>query len=38
MADYVIRATAAEGQIRAFAATPRDLTEAVVWLRLLWDG
>lgn len=28
MADYVIRATAAEGQIRAFAATTRDLTEA----------
>ena len=27
MADYVIRATAAEGQIRAFAATPRDLVE-----------
>ena len=27
MADYVIRATAAEGQIRAFAATTRDLTE-----------
>ena len=27
MADYVIRATAADGQIRAFAATPRDLTE-----------
>ena len=25
MADYVIRATAAEGQIRAFAATTRDL-------------
>ena len=28
MADYVVRATAAEGQIRAFAATTRDLTEA----------
>ena len=27
MADYVIRATAADGQIRAFAATTRDLTE-----------
>lgn len=27
MADYVIRATAAQGQIRAFAATTRDLTE-----------
>ena len=27
MADYVIRATAAEGQIRAFAATTRDLVE-----------
>ena len=27
MADYVIRATAAEGQIRAFAATTRDLAE-----------
>ncbi len=27
MADYVIRATAAEGQIRAFAATTRDLME-----------
>lgn len=27
MADYVIRATAGEGQIRAFAATTRDLTE-----------
>ena len=29
MADYVIRATAADGQIRAFAATTRDLTETV---------
>ena len=28
MADYVIRATAADGQIRAFAATTRDLVEA----------
>ena len=27
MADYIIRATAAGGQIRAFAATTRDLTE-----------
>lgn len=27
MTDYVIRATAAEGQIRAFAATTRDLVE-----------
>ena len=27
MADYVIRATAANGEIRAFAATTRDLTE-----------
>lgn len=27
MADYIIRATAAEGQIRAFAATTRDLVE-----------
>ncbi len=27
MADYVIRATAAQGQIRAFAATTRDLVE-----------
>ena len=27
MADYVIRATAARGEIRAFAATTRDLTE-----------
>ena len=27
MADYVIRATAADGQIRAFAATARDLVE-----------
>lgn len=27
MADYMIRATAAEGQIRAFAATTRDLVE-----------
>lgn len=27
MSDYVIRATAAQGQIRAFAATTRDLTE-----------
>ena len=26
MADYVIRATAAQGQIRAFAATTRDLS------------
>ena len=28
MTDYIIRATAAEGQIRAFAATTRDLVEA----------
>ena len=27
MADYVVRATAAEGQIRAFGATTRDLAE-----------
>ena len=27
MADYVIRATAAQGEIRAFAATTRELTE-----------
>lgn len=27
MADYIVRATAAEGQIRAFAATTRELTE-----------
>lgn len=27
MSDYVVRATAAEGQIRAFAATTRDLAE-----------
>ena len=27
MADYVIRATAAQGQISAFAATTRDLVE-----------
>ena len=28
MADYIVRATAAEGQIRAFAATTKDLVEA----------
>lgn len=28
MADYVVRATAADNQIRAFAATTRELTEA----------
>ena len=27
MSDYMIRATAANGQVRAFAATTRDLTE-----------
>lgn len=27
MADYIVRATAADGQIRAFAATTRDLVE-----------
>ena len=27
MSDYIIRATAAEGQVRAFAATTRELTE-----------
>ena len=27
MADYILRATAAQGQIRAFAATTRDLVE-----------
>ena len=27
MSDYIIRATAAEGQIRAFAATTKELTE-----------
>ncbi len=25
--DYIVRATAADGQIRAFAATTRDLVE-----------
>ena len=25
--DYIVRATAAEGQVRAFAATTRDLVE-----------
>ena len=28
MADYIIRATAAQGQIRAFAATTKDMVEA----------
>ena len=28
MADYIIRATAADGQIRAFAATTRETVEA----------
>ena len=27
MSDYIIRATAAKGQIRAFAATTRELVE-----------
>ena len=27
MNDYIIRATAAQGQIRAFASTTRDLVE-----------
>ena len=27
MTDYIVRATAAQGQIRAFAATTRGLTE-----------
>ena len=27
MSDYVIRATAADGEIRAFASTTRDLVE-----------
>jgi molecular chaperone Hsp33 len=27
MSDYIVRATAADGQIRAFAATTRDLVE-----------
>ena len=27
MSDYIIRATAAEGQIRAFASTTRELVE-----------
>ncbi len=27
MADYIVRATAADGQIRAYAATTRDLVE-----------
>lgn len=42
MNDYMIRATAAEGQIRAFAATTRDMVENAKnchqhkarWLRL----
>ena len=28
MADYILRATAAKGQIRAFAATTKDTVEA----------
>lgn len=27
MSDYIVRATAADNQIRAFAATTRELTE-----------
>ena len=27
MADYIVRATAADSQIRAFAATTREMTE-----------
>ena len=27
MADYIIRATAADGEVRAFASTTRDLVE-----------
>ena len=27
MADYIVRATAAEGQIRAFAATTKEMAE-----------
>ena len=27
MSDYIIRATAAQGRIRAFAATTRDMVE-----------
>ena len=39
MADYVIRATAADGQIRAFAATTRDLTETEdrLIIQVLWQ-
>ena len=45
MADYVIRATAAQGQIRAFAATTRTWWNRpeypiipVRWQRLPWAG
>ena len=43
MGDYIVRATAANYQIRAFAATTRDLVEYARaahntsrWLRRLW--
>ena len=30
MKDYIVRATAAEGQVRAFAATTKELVENII--------
>ena len=43
MKDYIVRATAANSQIRAFAATTREMVEfeqrtiPALWQRLHWD-
>ncbi len=44
MSDYIVRATAADGQIRAFAANTKDVVETArkdhntsLWQPRLWD-
>ncbi len=37
MKDYIVRATAAKGQVRAFAATTGILVEEARWRRRRWD-
>ena len=37
MSDYIVRATAADSQIRAFAATTRDLVEYARIIPVRWQ-
>ena len=37
MKDYIVRATAAEGQVRAFAATTKELVETARLRQRHWE-